>query len=121
MSLVGTRTFETGNTTLNAISILTPGESLPNVRSVSGLEVIIHDVAQLGRRSYVTGPDDITARWMIYLLAWSPANGATLNSAATRIMERFSKAVTIQTAPTPEGLSVLAQVLVVIPSDSVIS
>lgn len=120
MALVGTRKFETGDTVLNAISIVSPGEKLPTLKSISGLEVVIHDVANFGRRSYLTGDDDITTSWRVYLMAWPPANGGTLTSAATRIMQLFSGATTINTAATPEGLGVIAQVLVLIPSDSVV-
>lgn len=121
MALVGDRVFKAGSTTLDAISIVTPGEKLPDLQSVSGLEVAIHDIANLDRRSYLTGGDDITTTWKVYLMAWPPANGGTLHTAATRIMELFSKATTIETAPTPEGLGVIAQVLVLIPSDSVVA
>lgn len=120
MALVGDRVFQTNNTTLDAISIVTPGEKLPDLQSVSGLEVAIHDVANLGRRSYLTGSDDITTIWKVYLMAWAPANGATLNQAATRIMNLFSQATTIETGPSPDGIGVIAQVLVLIPSDSIV-
>lgn len=121
VGLTGSRTFQGGNATLDAISIVTPGENLPDLKSVTGLEVVIHDISNLGRRQYLTGGDDITTIWKVYLMAWPPANGATLNDAATRIMELFSNATTIETSPTPEGLGSLAQVLVLIPSDSVVS
>jgi len=120
MALVGDRVFSASNTTLDAISVITPGEKLPDLKSITGLEVVIHDIANLGRRSYLTGSDDITTIWKVYLMAWPPANGTTLSSAATRIMQLFSKATTIETAATPEGLGVIAQVLVLIPSDSVV-
>jgi hypothetical protein len=121
MGHVGTRTFETGSTEIDSISIVTPGEKLPAIKSISGLEVVIEDIAVLGRRSYVTGDDDITSSWRVVLLAWPGSNGATLDNAARRIMALFSKATTIQTAPTPEGIGVIAQVLVLVPSDSVIT
>ena len=120
MALVGTTTFVAGGTTLDAISIVTPGADLPNVSGNSGLEVVIHDVSSLGRREYITDQVDITTAWKVFLLAWPGANGATLNSAARRIMERFSKATTIETNPTPSGLGAIAQLLVLIPSDSVV-
>jgi hypothetical protein len=94
---------------------------MPAIKSISGLEVVIEDIAVLGRRSYVTGDDDITSSWRVVLLAWPGSNGTTLDNAARRIMTLFSKAVTIQTAPTPEGIGVIAQVLVLVPSDSVIT
>lgn len=121
MGFVGTKVFQSGDTSINSISIVTPGEKMPAIKSITGLEVVIEDIAMLGRRSYLTGTDDVTSNWRVCLLAWPGANGATLNSAATRIMQLFSNAVTISTSPTPEGIGVIAQILVLIPSDSVIS
>jgi hypothetical protein len=120
MALVGTRIFESSATEFDAISIVTPGESLPKIKSQSGLEVIIHDVSQLSRRDYITEQYDITTTWKVFLLAWPGANGSTLNSAAKRIMELFSKASTLETNPTASGLGAMAQLLVLIPSDSVV-
>lgn len=120
MGLVGKRVFKSGNTELDAISILTPGENLPTIKQVTGLEVIIHDVSELGRREYITADYDITTVWKVFLLAWPEANGKTLNNAATRIMQLFSRATMIETNPTPSGIGAIAQVLVLIPSDSVI-
>lgn len=121
MDLVGTRIFETQNTELDAISIVTPGENLPKIKSQTGLEVVIHDVTQLGRRNYITGPSDITTTHKVFLLAWPGANGTTLSDAARRIMELFSNATTIETSPMPTGLGSIAQLLVLVPSDSVIA
>lgn len=121
MALVGQRTFEANNTTLDSISIITPGENLPAVKSITGLEVVIHDVSDLSRRDYITDNSDITTAWKVFLIAWPGANGSTLNDAARRMMELFSKATTIETNPTPTGLGSLAQLLVLIPSDSVIT
>jgi hypothetical protein len=120
MDLVGTIIFQAGNTALDAISIVTPGADLPSPKTIAGLEVIIHDVSDLGRREYIGNEVDITTTWKVFLLAWPGANGATLNAAARRIMELFSKASTIETAPTPTGLGAIAQLLVLVPSDSVI-
>ena len=120
MSFVGKRKFEIGNTELDAISIITPGEKLPKVKSTTGLEVVIHDISNLSRRNYITVDTNITTTWKIFLLAWQGANGTTLSGAATRIMELFSKATTIETNPTPSGLGAMAQLLVLVPSDSVV-
>ena len=119
MDLVGSRVFKVGNTTLDAISIITPGADLPQVKSTTGLEVVIHDVSDLGRRNYITNNVDITTTWRVFLLAWPGATGSTLNDAARRIMELFSKATTIETSPTADGLGSIAQLLVLIPSDSI--
>lgn len=120
MSLVGAVTFKAGDTVLDAISIVTPGAQLPSVKAVSGLEVVIHDISNFNRRFYITQDTDVTATWKVFLLAWSPASGATLSSAAKRIMELFSKALTIETVPVPGGIGATAQVLALIPSDSVV-
>jgi hypothetical protein len=118
--LVGQVVFVDG-TTLTAISITSPGASLPNVKSTTGMEVIIHDVSDLGRRQYITDDVDITTTWKVFLVAWPGADGSTLNNAARRIMELFSKATTIETVPTPQGLGAMVQLLVLIPSDSVVT
>lgn len=120
MDLVGSRTFKAGDTVLDAISIATPGEELPAASSITGLEVIIHDVSDLSRRDYITNSSDIITTWRVFLVAWPGANGAVLNDAARRMMELFSKAETIETNPTPTGLGAMAQLLVLIPSDSVV-
>lgn len=120
MELVGKRIFKAGSTELDAISIITPGETLPGVKSITGLEVIIHDVTQLRRREYITEDFDITSTWKIFLLAWPGASGATLNNAAKRIMQLFSTASTIETVPLGSDIGAIAQLLVLIPSDSVV-
>lgn len=120
MSYVGNRVFKNNNTSLDAISIITPGEDLPAIKSVSGLEVIIHDVGQLAQQKYVTEDYEIMTTWKVFLLAWQGANGTTLNNAARRIMERFSNAYTLETNPAPSGLGSIAQLLTLIPSNSVI-
>lgn len=119
MDLVGQITFEQSGTTLDAISIVTPGQIFKGVKRVTGMEVVIHDVTSFQRREYLTDEIDITALWKVFLLAWPGADGGTLNAASRRVMELFSKATTIETVATPEGLSAMAQILVLIPSDSV--
>lgn len=120
MDLVGQIAFEQSDTTLDAISIVTPGEILKGTKRVTGMEVVIHDVTGFQRREYITDQVDITSIWKVFLLAWPGADGGTLNAASRRVMELFSKATTIETVATPEGLSAMAQILVLIPSDSVV-
>lgn len=120
MDFVGERIFESGNTSLDAISIVTPGAELPKLKSIAGLEVVIHDISDLKRRNYITGDLDIMTTWKVFLLAWPPANGSTMNEAARRMMELFSGATTIETVPSPSGIGAIAQLLVLVPSDSVV-
>jgi len=119
MDLVGSRIFEAGNTELSAISIITPGAELPKSKSTLGLEVVIHDVAQIDRRDYISDDSDFITTWRVFLLAWPPADGGSLNEAARLVMNSFTKAVAIETTPLPRGLGAIAQVQVVIPSDSI--
>jgi hypothetical protein len=120
MALVGTTTYKTGSTELDSISIVTPGADLPAVKSTAGLEVIIHDVAKLERRDYITSPSDIVVVWKVFLLAWPPANGGTVNTACRRIMELFSGATVAEVNPTADGLGSIVQSVAFIPSDSVV-
>lgn len=120
MALVGSVTFAAGNTVLDAISIVTPNAPLPAIKSITGLEVAIHDVTDMSRREYVGSEFDATTTHRVYLLAWPGANGSTLSAAANRIMRLFSKATTIETAPVPNSIGALAQVMALIPSDSVV-
>jgi hypothetical protein len=120
MSFVGQVTYKDGSTTLDAISIVTPGAPLPAVQSIQGLEVVIHDLTGLSRREYIGDEVDITKQWRVYLLAWDGANGSTIMSAATRAMHLFSKATLIEVSPTPEGIGAIVQSLLLIPSDSVV-
>lgn len=120
MALVGSRVFRYGSTELDAISIVTPGADLPGVKSVSGLEVVIHDLAALQRRDYITSPSDITTIWKVFLLAWPPADGGTVNDASRRIMQLFSKAAVAEVNATPDGLGAIVQSVAFIPSDSVV-
>jgi len=119
MSYVGVQSF--GATELDAISIITPGQDLPGLTSISGMEVIIHDISDLSRREYITNEIDVTTKWKVFLIAWNGATGATLSAAARRIMEIFSKSVTIETMPSPDGIGSLMQLMVLIPSDSVVT
>jgi hypothetical protein len=121
MALIGSRVFKNADTVLDAISIVTPGAQLPAIKSQTGLEVVIHDLVPLERREYITEDSDITNTWKVFLLAWPGATGTTMTSAARRIMELFSKASAIETNAAPSGLGAIAQLLMLVPSDSVVS
>lgn len=121
MALVGNVKFKQATAAIDAISIVTPGQPMPDVESIQGLEVVIHDIAKLERKNYVTDDFNVLPSWKVFLLAWPGANGTTLNSAATRMMELFSNATTIETGAVPVGLGAMAQLLVMVPSTSVVN
>ena len=119
-SYIGTYTFVEGNTQVDSITILTPGADLPQLKSQSGLEVIIHDAGDIVRHDWLTDTSEAVISWKVFLIIWPPANGTTMSLAAKRMIEMFSKATSIETLATAQGLGSLVQTMVTIPSDSVI-
>lgn len=118
MDLVGSYTFTKDSTVLDAITITTPGADLPQLKSVSGLEVIIHDSGDTSNRKYLTDPTEAIITWKLFLIVWPNATGETMTNAAKRIIEIFGHATTIETVATTDGLGSLVQTMVLIPSDS---
>ena len=102
---------------VTALSIVSPGEDLPALRKVSGLECIIHDVGNTTRNDYLTGGARITTEWNVFLMAWEPAKGADLQVAADRLMAHFGGSSSVQTVAVADGLGALVQTKVMIRSD----
>lgn len=117
MSSIGDYKFKGNATTSKAISIVTPGSDIPSLESVSGVECVIHDLAALTRRDYLTDASDIDNTWNVYLIAWAPATGTEVNAAAYRAMSRFSGSTATEVVAVSDGLGALAQVLLTIPSN----
>lgn len=120
MTYVGTYTFAASNTELDSITVNSPGTDLPHLKAQSGLEVIIHDVGDTSRLDWLTGESNAIITWKVFLIAWPPATGYTVSLAAKRMIEIFSKAVSVETVAVSDGLGALVQTMVTIPSDSVI-
>lgn len=118
MSYVGTYTFKSGDEEVEAISILSPSENLPNLKSQSGLEVIIHDVGEVRSNFYVAGDTDAIVSWRVFLIAWEGATGEVMTNATRRIMQMFGNAFNLQSVATPNGIGALVQTMVLIPSDA---
>lgn len=117
-ALIGTYKFENTVATLPALSIKSPGEKLPQLRNVSGVECLIHDTGTVARRDYVSGSSDLVATWNVYLIAWGPSTGYEITAAAKRVMEIFGGATATEVVAVSSGLGALAQTLVQIPEDS---
>jgi len=118
MSHIGDYEFQSNSgTQIPAISVSSPGKSLPQLRRVTGLECIIHDAADVRRKDYVAGSSDILPVWRMYLVCWEPANGSVMTAAVTRVMQLFSGASSFETVSTPNGIGALVQTMVTIPSD----
>jgi len=117
-SYLGEYTFESTAGTVPAISIVTPGQDLPNVKTVTGVEVVIHDVADLRRRDYLTDSSDIEITWNVFVICWAPATGDEVTGLVKRAMEIFSGASSFQTVATADGIGAMVQTQLTIPSDS---
>lgn len=116
MSYVGTYTFTAGNATFPSITVSTPGADLPSLKSQSGLEVIVHDVADVSRRDYLTESSDLNVTWKVFLIVWEPATGFTMTEAVKRAMAIFGGATSIETVAVADGLKAKAQTLLLVPS-----
>ncbi len=116
MSYVGQYTFTDGSTE-DSISIVTPGQALPQLDSVSGLEVVIHDIGLIRRQDYVDTISDPIATWKLYLIAWEGASGADITTAGKHILRRFGGSNMIEVSSTGTSIGALTQSLIVIPED----
>jgi hypothetical protein len=125
MSYVGSYVFTNSNTTLDSISILSPGQDLPRLKSVNGMEVVIHDVGPINRIDYISDASSSLVTWKCYLIAWEGATGGTLMAAMRRMIELFSGARSIEITPASidavgSELRALTQILVTIPENSIV-
>lgn len=120
MSYVGSYSFANNTTAVDSISIITPGQPLPELASQSGLEVVIHDIGIVTRRDYITSAPDALITYQVFLIVWPPATGVTMNNAAKRMIEMFNGATSIQTVPTPNDLTALVQTQILIPNNAAI-
>lgn len=116
MNYVGEYTFTAGQTT-PAISIVTPGADLPSVEKTVGVEVVIHDTAELTRKEYLTDSADIDAKWTMFLICWNGATGHEMTLAAMRALEIFAGSNSYETVSVADGLGALVQTAIQIPSD----
>lgn len=120
MSYVGEYIFAGNTTAIDSISIITPGQILPELKSQNGLEVVIHDAGIITRKDYLTQAPDALITYQVFLIVWPDANGVTMNNAAKRMIEIFAGATSIQTVPTPNELTTLVQTQILIPENSAI-
>lgn len=116
MANVGSYTFKGGAGAAPAISILTPGKDLPSLESITGLEVVIHDVASMRRYNFYED-STIEKIWNIYLIAWDDNTGDQLTAATERAMLIFSGSNANEIVASPDGINARVQTLVTVPSD----
>ena len=116
MAFVGSYEFKAGQT-VPAVSIVTPGQDLPSVKKVSGVEVVIHDAADVRRKDYLTDSSDIIVDWSVFFICWEPATGLELTAAVSRAMERFSGSVSLETVAVADGLGAQVQTKLIVKGD----
>jgi len=126
-SLVGNASFmaKLGNYTFSggtgapepAIAVLSPGEPLPELRDVEGVECIIHDAANAKRMAFLSGNSATVFTWQVFLICWEGATGQDVTDAVSALMSIFPGATSTETVATAHGLGSLVQTRILIPSD----
>lgn len=118
MAKLGTYTFSGGaGAPEPAIAVLSPGEALPELRGVEGLECIIHDAANVKRRDFLTDSSSMVFTWQVFLICWKGATGQDMTEAVSLLAGVFSGATSTETVATAHGLGSLVQTRILIPSD----
>ena len=113
---VGSYEFKGNSSPVAAVTVTTPGADLPSIKSVTGIEVIIHDTADF-RRIDKFDSSDLIADWTVFVICWEPSTGDDMNVVVKRIMEIFSGATSYQTVTTSSGIGANVQTSINIPAD----
>lgn len=116
MAKVGTYTFREG-TTNDAISIVSPGQDLPALRNVSGVEIVLHDTGESETKDYLTDPSYVMIRFAVFVIAWESADGADVQEIVNLILKKFQGSRTDYIAATSDGLGSLVQSKIIIRSE----
>ncbi len=117
LDLLGEYVFKGNSDPLTALSVVSPGQDLPSLRNVSGVECVIQDVGTTTLQNYLTDAPDMVTSFSVFCILWEPANGADLQAVTDYLVRRFVGAASIQTVATPDGLGSLVQSQVVIKSN----
>ena len=115
MNKVGSYSFKAGQSA-PALSIVTPGKDLPSLKSIEGVEVIIHDIADVTRRD-MYGSVILRKNWKVFVICWDDANGAEVTELVELFMRKFSGATSMETVAVADGLGANVQTKIIIPSD----
>ena len=97
--------------------MVSPGQDLPSLRRVSGVECVIQDVGVTTLQNYLTDAPDMITSFSIFCILWEPANGADLQAVTDYIVRRFVGASSIETVATPDGIGSLVQSQVIVKSN----
>lgn len=86
MSKVGTYTFTNGLTE-TALVVLGSNQTIPGIKAVSGVEVVINRVPDTTTRAVIAGCSVREKKWTIYLVQYEDSGPNDLVEAADRLME----------------------------------
>ena len=86
MSKVGTYTFTTGLTE-TALVVLGSNQTIPGIKEVSGVEVVINRVPDTTTRAVIAGCSIREKKWTIYLVQYENSEPNALVEAADRLMD----------------------------------
>lgn len=115
--LLGTYDFRAGSGATTALSIVSPGQDMPAIRNVEGVECIIQDAGNSTTQDYLTGSPDIITTWSLFLVTWEPAKGSDMQEAVNYLLTRFVGSQAVQTVAASDGLGALVQTKVFIQSN----
>jgi len=113
---VGQYTFN-NMATLPAMSVLTPGDDLPLTKSVTGIEIVIHDTGNIEDFPYLTDTSRLCIHFPVFLICWDGATGADLTAATEIILRRFMGSSSMQTVAASDGIGAKVQNKIIIKSD----
>lgn len=117
LALLGEYRFKGNSEPLTAISVVSPGQDLPSLRNVNGVECIIQDVGASNLQQYLTSTPDVVTTFSIFCIAWEPSNGGDLQRVVNHILGRFVGSSSVQVVATPDGLGSLVQSQVIVKSN----
>ena len=117
MGKLGTYTFRKANGSVPAISIVSPGEDLPALRNVEGVEVVCHDVGDVMPINYLTGASDSRVDFPVFVIAWAPKKGADVLEVVNLLLQKFGGSRSYETVAVADGLGALVQTKVIVRSD----
>lgn len=116
-NLLGTYSFKGNTGPLTALSVVSPGQDLPSLRRVSGVECIIQDVGASVPQNYLTDAPYIITTFSVFCILWEPGNGSDLQEVVNHLLRRFVGSSSVETVATPDGLGSLVQSKVMIKSN----
>ena len=116
VSYIGEYTFRAGQSA-PAISIVTPGQDLPAIKEITGIEVVIHDAADVRRQDYLSQASDLLVDWKVFFICWEPATGMDMTAAVMRAMERFAGSASMETVAVADGIGAQVQTMLLVKGD----